>query len=190
MLVGRPLLLIAAIVLAGCANLLPDSATDGRLSFESFAAAQNSLERIEPYKTKASELRQMGFDLVESRNVTLIPYPDLVGRLAPNASVAFVELDPGIRDCILARMACRAYEFHLVHEVRERKGNFLLDFLNFERTTYVTGWRFEALIVVRDGVVLFRNFAGDPRNDRIERQVNPLGPLQSGGEAVVSRLAK
>ena len=190
MLAARPALLIAPVVLAGCAHLLPDGTTDARSSFESFDAAQRALERIEPYKTRVSELKQMGFDPVESRNVTLIPYPDLVGRLAPNASVAFVELDPGIRDCILAHMACQAYQFRLVHEVRERKGNVLLDFLNFERTTYVTGWRFDALIVVRDGVVLFRNFAGDPRNDRVEHQVNPLGPLQSGGEAVASQLAK
>lgn len=55
-----------------------------------------------------------------------------------------------------------AYEFRLAHEVRERKGSFLLDFLNFERTTVVTGWRFEALVVVRDGLVLFRNFGANP----------------------------
>ena len=35
---------------------------------------------------------------------------------------------------------------------------------------------------MRDGVVLFRSHGGDPRTDRVERQVNPLGPLQQLGE--------
>lgn len=187
---ARLTLLVASVLLTGCAHVLPASSTDARSSFENFDAAQRALERIEPYKTRVGELKQLGFDPVGSSNVTLIPYPDLVGRLAPNASIALADLDPGIRDCILARMACQAYEFHLAHEVRRRKGSFLRDFLNFERTTVVTGWRFDALVVVRDGTVLFRNFGGEPNNDRLEHQLNPLGPLQSSGEAISSRLLR
>jgi len=85
-------------------------------------------------------------------------------------------------------MACIAYEFHFAHESRGRKGNFLLDFLNFNRTTVVRGWRFDALVVVSAGVVLFRNFGGEPDNERVERQVNPLGPLQSGGESLARQM--
>ena len=35
-----------------------------------------------------------------------------------------------------------------------------------------------------DGTVLFRNYAGQARTDRVEKQVNPLGPFQPAGEAV------
>jgi hypothetical protein len=44
------------------AHLLPDSVTDARSSFENFDAARQALERIEPYKTKVGELKQLGFD--------------------------------------------------------------------------------------------------------------------------------
>ena len=66
----------------------------------------------------------------------------------------------------------------------KHEGGFLLDFLNFRRTVRVSGWRFNGLVAVRDGVVLFRSYGGEPRNDRTDRQVNPLGPLQPAGEAV------
>lgn len=178
----------ACVSMCGCAGLLPKASIETTSSFESFAAAQQAFDRIVPYRTAVDELKPLGFDPAGSRNVKLIPYPDSVSRLAPNASVALVDLDPGIRDCILARMACQTYEFRLEHESRERKGNFLLDFLNFDRTSYVTGWRFEALVVVRDGIVLFRTFGGEPSNDRVERRVNPLGPLQSSGESVGGRI--
>jgi hypothetical protein len=179
-----------ALLLMGCSHLLPAGSVAVGASFPSFEAAQRAFERIVPYRTSVEELVSLGFDPAGSLNVTLIPYPDLVGRLAPNASVAFSELDPGIRDCILARMACRAYEFRIAHEARRRTGSFMLDFLNFRRTTVVTGWRFEGMVAVRDGVVLFRTFGGAPSADRTEQQVNPLGPLQSGGEAIAGRLAQ
>jgi hypothetical protein len=39
------------------------------------------------------------------------------------------------------------------------------------------------LIVVTDGVVLFRNYAGQASTDKVDRQVNPLGPFQPAGES-------
>ena len=41
----------------------------------------------------------------------------------------------------MARLACQAYEFQLGRETTRREGGFLPDFLNFRRTTRVTGWR-------------------------------------------------
>jgi hypothetical protein len=168
--------------------MLPKGSTVTTSSFETFQAAHTAFERIEPYKTQVSELKNFGFDTESIRNVRLIPYPDLVSRLAPNASFAVADLDPGIRDCITAHMACRAYEFHFANETRNRNGNFFLDFLDFSRTTAITGWRFDALLAVRDGVVLFKNFGGEPNNDRVEHQVNPLGPLQASGQSLVGKL--
>jgi hypothetical protein len=176
---------IAAFVLAGCAHQLPDQAVDSRPPFDSFAAARQAVERIEPLRTRTADLGAMGFDVAGQRNVTVIGYPDFVSRLAPNSSIPFEALDPGIRDCILARDACRAYILHFGAERRERRGGFFADFFNFERTTAVSGWRLEALIAVRGDTVLFRGFSGEPDNFRIEHQRNPLGPLQSAGDQLV-----
>ena len=70
----------------------------------------------------------------------------------------------------------------------QREGNFAADFFNVRRVTHVTGWRFEALVVLSDHTVLFRNIAGEPNIDRVERRTNPLGPLQPAGEAAGSLL--
>jgi hypothetical protein len=177
-------LMMACALGAGCAQLLPAASSDASSSFATYEEAQSAFERIVPYKTSASELRQIGFDTGATLNVRVIPYPDLVSRLAPNSGIPLTELDPGIRDCILARMGCLAYEFHVGRETRVREGSFVLDFLNFKRTTVVKGWKFDALVVVRDGMVLFRNGGGEPHADRTERQTNPLGPLQSSGDAL------
>lgn len=176
---------VAAFLLAGCAHLLPDQAVDTRSPFESFDAARRAVERIEPFRTRTAELDAMGFDVVGQRNVTVIGYPDYMTRLAPNSSVPLEALDPGVRDCILSRDACRAYVLHFGAERRERRGGFFADFFNFERTTAVSGWRLEALIAVRGDTVLFRSFSGEPDTFRIEHQRNPLGPLQSAGDQIV-----
>lgn len=178
-------LMLASIVLlvSGCSGLLPRGTADVVSPFHSFESARDAIERIEPYRTREADLPALGFDPHGMGNVRLIPYPELIGRLTPNPGVPLEAVDPGIRDCILARQACRAYEFTMERQERVRQGPFLLDFLNFRRTTVVTGWRFEGLIVVSNGVVLFRNHGGAPAIERVDRQVNPLGPLQPAGEA-------
>ncbi len=181
----RSLAVVGCAGLTACAHLLPEEITGTRAAFESFASAREAMERIEPFKTNVAELGALGFDVQGQRNVTVIPYPDLVARLAPNSAIPIGDLDAGIRECILAREACKAYGFHFRAERRERRGAFLSDFFNFERTTAISGWRLDALIVVRGDIVLFRSFGGEPDNFRIEHQRNPLGPLQSAGDEVL-----
>ncbi|MEF7612777.1 hypothetical protein V4F39_02565 [Aquincola sp. MAHUQ-54] len=179
-----------SLCLAGCAGLLPRGQAVSASGFDSFEAAALALERVVPYETGIDQLKALGYDLEHSKNVTRIPYPRLTARLSPDPGVPFEALDRGIRDCILAREACVAYEFHFGVVQRRREGGFLLDFLNFRRVTRIAGWRFEGLVAVRDGTVLFRSHAGEPRIDRTERQVNPLGPLQPAGESVGSIIAR
>lgn len=182
----RFLLMVCCGGLAGCAGMLPRGSADLASQFDSFESARQALESLTPYQSTLADMRAAGYAVDDSTNVTLIPYPQLVAHLSPNQSVPFEALDAGLRDCILARQACRAYLFRFGKEFRRRTGTFLLDFLNFERTTHWTGWRFEGLVVVRDDVVLFRNYGGEPHVDRAERQINPLGPLQQAGEVASS----
>ena len=183
MIAHRLICFAASLLLGGCANLLPRGDSQQPSGFDSFEAAAHAFDKIETYRTTATQLKALGFDLQDGANVTLIPYPQLMLSLAPDRGIPFEALDPGIRDCILSRQACRAYEFRLSSESTRREGNFLLDFLNFRRTTHVSGWAFDGLLAVRNGVVLFRSYGGVPRTDRTEQQVNPLGPLQPAGEA-------
>ena len=179
----RLVLLLLCGIATGCAGLFPNSRSEISSPFMSFDEARNAIEQVIPYQTKVADLAALGFDPRSNYNVTLIPYPEIVGRLAPHPGVPLSAMDPGVQDCIVAQNACRAYVFRLGSEQRQREGNFLLDFVNIQRTTSITGWRFEGLIVLTNDVVLFRNFSGEARIDRTERQLNPLGPFQPAGES-------
>lgn len=184
----RPSTWIAAacVAMASCTTMLPRGASDTPSPFETYGEAQAAAGRIEPFKTLVAQLPSLGFDPVGGRNVTVIPYPDIVARLAPYSGVPLAELDPGIRECIRARVDCRAYLFRFERVDRRREGPFLADFLNIRRVTHTSGWSFEALVVVSGDRVLFRNFGGQPQMARVERQTNPLGPFQPAGESLGS----
>jgi hypothetical protein len=160
----RWLLMGACTMLAGCMALLPRTQTEDVSPFASFEAARDAFERVAPYRTRLDELKALGFDARASGNVRQIPYPQWVGHLVPNPTLAIDELDIGIRDCIAAQQACRAYEFRLGAQVHERRGGFVADFLNFRRETHTRGWRFEGVVLVRDAVVLFSATAASRRS--------------------------
>jgi hypothetical protein len=174
--------------LAGCAALLPTVRNDQRGGFGSYEQARDALALVLPYRTTRDELKALGFDVEGSANVRLVGYPQVVGLLMPNPNLAPEQVDAGIRDCVAARDACRAYLFELGITLRERQPPVLLDLLDFRRVTRVSGWRFEGLIVMRNGVVLFVSHGGEPRIERTERRSNPLGPFQSGSDMVNSSL--
>jgi hypothetical protein len=167
----------------GCTSLLPSGSTESPSSFSNFESARQALVKVVPNQTTLEGLSALGFNPQDSANVTLIPYPEVVGRLVPYSAIQKEDLDPGVRACISAQAACRAYVFRFSSEQRKREGGFWLDFLNIKRVTNTTGWRFEGLVVVNDQVVLFRNYSGEERIDRTERQNNPLGPFQPAGES-------
>lgn len=180
----------AGALLAGCSSLLPRGSSDAPSPFTSFDQARQAAERIVPFRTRADELEALGFDPAEGHNVTLIPYPEIVARLAPYPGVPLEELDPGIRQCILAQAGWSAWLFRFERQDRRREGGFWADFLNIHRVTNVTGWCFEALVVVSAGTVLFRNHGGEAHADRVQKETNPLGPLQPAGEAAGSLLLR
>jgi hypothetical protein len=184
------LVLTLAALGAGCSSLLPKGTTDAPTRFATYAEAEAALAGIVPFQTTPAELPRLGFDPQGGRNVTLIPYPNIVARLAPYPGVPLDALDPGIRTCILAKTACRGYLFRFDRQDRARDGNFWADFFNFHRSNHYTGWWFEALVVVNEGTVLFRNIAGQPNMERTEQYTNPLGPFQPAGEGVGSILLR
>jgi hypothetical protein len=177
-------------LLAGCSGMLPRGSSDTPAPFAAYAQAEAAARRIEPFHTTTMQLPELGFDPAAGSNVTVIPYPEIVARLAPYSGVPLDQLDDGIRACIQARSQCRGYLFRFSQEHRRREGPFVPDFFNLRRTTHVTGWWFQALVVVSGEIVLFRNMAGEAHVDRVDKQNNPLGPLQSAGEAAGSLLLR
>lgn len=182
--------LVLAVSLAGCTALLPHGRSRAVGPFQTYEEASQAAARIVALHTRPDELKALGFDLQAGANVTLIPYPEIVARLTPHPNVPLLKLDPGIRLCAEEQAACRGYLFRFEQQQRQREGNFWLDFFNVRRTTRIHGWWFEALIVVSGDRVLFHNVGGQALAERVERQTNPLGPLQPAGEAAGSLLVR
>jgi hypothetical protein len=183
---NRLILAAACALLGGCAGLLPKGRTDNNGGFASYEAARLGLEQVQPYRSTVADLKALGFDVAGAANLRQVPYPQWMSLLV-HPSEPLAGVDPGIRDCLSAQGACRAYVFEFQKVERERRGNFLADFLNFQRVTHTHGWRFSATVLVRDGMVLFRNHGGEANIQEEERRLNPLGPLQSVGESAIER---
>jgi hypothetical protein len=82
------------------------------------------------------------------------------------------------------QQACVGYLMEPSKIDQRRVGNFFLDFLNFKRQTLTTGWKFSALIVVVDQMVVYKQWTGQPKIESTDLRTNPLGPLQGMGEAL------
>ena len=183
----RFLSVVLVVGLGGCASLLPHGKALSDKPFGSYEQARAAFDRIEPYKTSPATLRELGIDPAVTPNVTLLNYSDIIRKLLP-PSGSDVVLDPGIRDCLKAQAACRGYEIEQQHIDRKRIGNFWLDFLDFRRETTTTGWRFNMLLLIVDGQVVYKLWGGQPEISTLETSRNPLGPLQGFGQSGIGLL--
>jgi hypothetical protein len=176
---------IVLALLAGCSSLLPRGDTLTESPWQDFEDAQRTFDRIVPHQTTVEELRTMHLDPRTNPNITLLNYSDVLRRFIPSPAVNPKDLDDGVQECIAARTACTGYEVDHRQIKRKRIGSFWLDFLNFKRDTEVTGWRFNAVLLLRDGVVIYKISGGQPKIHDSELSRNPLGPLQGFGESSI-----
>jgi hypothetical protein len=179
---GALLGLTLAGTLAGCGSMLPRAELATQTPWGSFDEALKNFERIEPHRTTVAELKALGVDPYSRPNIAILNYADLVRRFVPPGSDGLKALDPGVRECLEALQACKAYEVTLKDIHRDRSGNFLKDFLNFERITEVNGWQFTGTLVIKGDLVVHKVWSGQPAIHEHEVSRNPLGPFQGWGE--------
>ncbi len=165
--------------------MLPHSsnATSG---FRQFAHLRGAVESLQPHRSDLQKLVELGIDPDTLPNTTILTYVDLLRRFSPGTVAIKDDLDPGIVACLAARDACRGWELNVSYVTNIRTGSFLADFFNFRRRTVTNGWRFNALILIADGVVVYRAWGGQPSVNQVDDRTNPLGPLQEIGPAVVA----
>lgn len=175
--------LIALFALGGCTGLLPAGRQETVTPWHSFDDAKAAYERIAPYATTIAELHALGYDPKQTPNVTILNYSQVVKTAVPQPSFSIDDQPEGIRDCVRAEDKCIGYSLEQSQIKRKRVGNFFLDFFNFDRETAITGWRFAALIVIVDGTVVYKQWSGQPLVSQVERNRNPLGPLQGAGDS-------
>jgi len=179
------LLLMLNVLLGGCASLLPKARTESP-TFQTFDEARQAIESLEPQKSKLETLSSLGLTPDKQPNTIILTHADIVRRVVTGGLLTKDDLDPGILTCLNARDACRGWELNVARISKVRTGNFWSDFLNFKRRMETTGWRFNALILLVNDVVVYRGWGGQPVVNEVEVNTNPLGPLQEMGPAAVT----
>ncbi len=167
---------------AGCSALLPQSANVTQSPWASYREAQLTFDKIIPGQTTQADLHDLQLDPDANPNITILNYSDVLLRFVPNASISMADLDAGVRDCIAAKTLCRGYAVKQKSEVKNREGNFFADVLGFHRETVTTGWSFDGLLLVKEGVVIYKLTGGQPRIVEHENVKNPLGPVMGIGQ--------
>lgn len=175
---GILLLATALALITGCSNALPKEEDNVRSRWNSFEEAMADYEKIEPYITTKEELQELGFDPYTQPNIHILSYLDVIQRFMPNQSIKLEDLDEAVSFCIRSRSKCIAYEAQPQKTKSKRVGNVVMDIMTFNRRTLRTGWSFYALIIINDGVVVYKVWSGEPIVSGEKIRKNPLGPLQ------------
>lgn len=176
-----------SLALAACASLLPDAQQETKTPWTSYADAQAMFARIIPGTTTVAELKAMGLDPDITPNVALLGHADVLRRLVATSTFDISYLDHDLHVCATKGETCFAFEIEQTHIERKRFGNFWLDFLNFNRKTDVSGWQFDALVVINKGKVVYKLWSGKPSIHSYEDEHSPLGPLQGLGGSALHR---
>jgi hypothetical protein len=174
---------ITAAALAGCAQLLPHARSEISSPWASFEAAREAIDRVVPYQATAADLRAAGIDPYVDSNVQLLTFSDVMLRF-PAGNIGYERLDRGLRECLQSGSACRGYAINAKDLKRNRIGDFWLDAFTFKRVTEVTGWTFNALVLLVDDKVVYTLYGGQSRVHELETTRQPLGPIQNWGESL------
>lgn len=174
-----------ALLLGGCSSMLPKSLSESP-TFQNFDDARKAIESLQPKKSNLATLSDIGISPAKQPNTLILTHADIVRKVVNGSVLTKADLDPGIVTCLDARDACRGWEVNVARIAKARTGNFWADFLNFKRRTETTGWRFNALILMVNDVVVYRAWGGQPVVNEVDVNTNPLGPLQDMGPAVVT----
>lgn len=144
-------------------------------------------DSILPYTTSTEELKALGIDPDKTPNVAILSHADLLRKIIAGSSLDIRLLDTELQSCLMENKSCVAYEIEQTHLDKKRFGNFWLDFLNFHRRVDISGWQFDAIIVVRNARVIYKLWSGKPNIQQLQEERTPLGPLQGLGGSLLQR---
>lgn len=176
--------LVLAGWVAGCSSFLPRSKeTSGgaATAWQSYEEAEQAFAKITPGTTTVPELATLRLDPRRNPNISVVPRFAVMQRFMVNNTVTLADLDDGVRDCISAQNACVGWEIDQTAMQRKRNGNPVFDMLKMRRETHSSGWHFTALLLIKDGVVIYKLAGGQPLIHQIASNEDILGPLQAIG---------
>jgi len=156
-------------------------------SFQTYDQARIAVASLVPMKSNVTHLKELGIDPAKLPNTIILTHEEIVRRFVPSGVLKREDLEPGVLTCLQARDACVGWEISAERVVRARTGGFFADFTNFSRRTETTGWRFKALVLLSNNVVVYRAWGGQPNLNELELRTNPLGPLQDIGPSLIGK---
>jgi len=165
--------------------MLPRSKESTVSPWANYQEAQEAFDQLVPGETVAAQLPGMKLDPSTNPNITILNYSDVLRRFLLNQSISVADLDQGVRECVAAKTSCRGFEVNQKIVDKKRKGNFWLDLFGFKRETHINGWAFSGLILMKDGVVVYKLTGGQPAIVQQEDAQNPLGPVQAVGNKLL-----
>jgi hypothetical protein len=171
-------LVATAALGGGCAALFSSGGKTVQSDWESFEEAKAAFDQIIPGVSTVEDLECLNLDPFTQPNVRILTYLDIIHRFMPNDSIRLEDLPDAVRDCIQAREKARAYEINVTVSRSRRYGTLFLDVLGFHRKSRETGWTFQALLLVKDDVVTYKLWSGQPGLEVREHKTKPLGPFQ------------
>jgi len=173
------------LALAGCTSLLPHSTQEVTTPWKSYSEAQATFDKITPENTSLSDLKKLGYDPAQTTNISILNHADLIRRLVGTGAFDIDLIDGALHACLSSKSTCFAYELEQTFTDKKRIGNFWLDFLNFDKQTDISGWQFDAIVVLSNNMVVYKQWSGKPSTHQFERERNPLGPLQGWGPSLI-----
>ena len=174
--------LLLALAGSGCSSMLPKSTNITQSPWATYREAQLTFDKIIPGQTTNAELHDLQLDPEANPNIAILNYSDVLQKFVPHASISMADLDSGVRECISAKTVCKGYSIAQKSVYKAREGNFFADILGFQRETHTTGWSFNGLILMKDGVVIYKLTGGQPQIREQEHTKNPLGPVMGLGQ--------
>jgi hypothetical protein len=169
----------------GCSALLPSSRQATASPWKTYQEAELTFDKIIPGVTTEADLRALNLEPGTNPNIAILNYSDVLMRFVPHASISISDLDGGVRMCITAKTSCKGFEISQSSLAKNRNGNFVADVFGFSRATRITGWKFNGLLLIKDGVVIYKLHGGQPSIAQDELERTPLGPVQSFGRQVL-----
>jgi len=178
---------LAALCLlaAGCSALLPSSREATANPWKSFEEAQVTFDKIIPGQTSEADLKGLQLDPRTNPNITILNYSEVLMRFVPHSSISLADLDSGVRECVSAKVLCKGFAVSQSTVQKHRNGNFVADVLGFSKSTHITGWKFNGLVLIKDGVVIYKLSGGTPSIAQEEESKTPLGPVQTIGQKLL-----
>lgn len=184
---GKILTLAGCMLLvAGCggSRLLPHASEGSSASFQTYQDVEDAVAAIKPGTTTTAELAKIGFDVKTAPNIEVLSYLGVLDRMSQDTRGKGA-LPAPVQACLDSHERCTAFVFRPQRIEAHHVGNTLLDLTGFERDTVSSGWSAEVMLLIKDDVVVYKLMSGRPRIEEMRHTVQPLGPLQNVGGAIV-----